>query len=61
MLISDKSNELEMVQLFLNEAVIMKKFKHENVLSLVGISEDHDGSPMVLLPYMSAGDLRFVT
>ena len=47
-----------MVDLFLREAGIMKKFSHENVLSLIGISFDNDESPMVVLPYMSRGDLR---
>ena len=59
--VSDKSNEREMVELFLREAVIMQNFTHENILSLIGISEDNDGSPLVLLPYMARGDLRSVT
>lgn len=47
-----------MVRLFLREAAIMKNFYHDNVLRLIGISEDDDGSPLVVLPYMSRGDLR---
>ena len=37
---------------------MMKDFKHEHVLSLIGISVDEDGSPMVILPLMENSDLR---
>jgi len=47
-----------MVELFLKEAVIMKDFSHLNVLHIIGISFESDGSPMVILPYMANGDLR---
>jgi len=47
-----------MVELFLREAVIMKDFHHRNVLRIVGVSFEVDGSPMVILPYMANGDLR---
>ena len=56
--ISDKADETEVVELFLREAVMMKDFRHPNVLSLIGISVDSDASPMVVLPYMANGDLR---
>ena len=35
----------------------MKKFKHDNVMTLIGVCIDSDGSPMVVLPYMDNGDL----
>jgi len=47
-----------MVKLFLREAVIMKDFEHINVLRIVGVSFEADGSPMVILPYMANADLR---
>jgi len=47
-----------MVELFLREAVIMKDFEHINVLRIVGVSFEVDGSPMVVLPYMANADLR---
>jgi len=47
-----------MVELFLREAVIMKDFDHVNVLRIVGVSFEADGSPMVVLPYMANADLR---
>jgi len=47
-----------MVELFLKEAVLMKDFRHAHVLGVVGIAFDNDSSPMVILPYMSNGDLR---
>ena len=55
---ADKNNERDMVAQFLNEALIMKNFDHENVLSLIGMSQEDDGSPLVILPYMARGDLR---
>jgi len=47
-----------MVELFLREAVIMKDFRHPNVLHIVGITFDCDSSPMVVLPFMANGDMR---
>jgi len=47
-----------MVELFLREAIIMKDFDHVNVLRIVGVSFEADGSPMVVLPYMANADLR---
>jgi proto-oncogene tyrosine-protein kinase Met len=35
----------------------MKKFEHCNVLKLRGICFDEDNSPLILLPFMSEGDL----
>lgn len=58
LLFIDKSDETDIVHYFLQEAIIMRNFTHPHVLSLTGISFEPDGSPMVVLPYMSNGDLR---
>jgi serine/threonine protein kinase len=55
---TDKPEEKEMIEAFLHEAVLMKDFRHLNVLGIVGITFDPDGSPMVVLPFMANGDLR---
>lgn len=43
---------------FLEEGLMMKDFEHENVLSLIGVTFDSTGMPMVITPYMHYGDLR---
>lgn len=45
------------VEEFLKEALIMKKFNHPNVLNMIGISA-HEEKPCVILPLMSNGDLK---
>ena len=35
----------------------MKEFKHENVLTLIGVYFEKEGLPMVILPFMSNGDV----
>ena len=35
----------------------MKHFKHNNVLSLIGVSFKEDKSSMIIIPYMSNGNL----
>ncbi|UYV80662.1 hypothetical protein LAZ67_19001303 [Cordylochernes scorpioides] len=42
---------------FLKEGLIMKDFQHRNVLSLIGVSFEDNGKPMVIIPYMANGDL----
>ncbi len=41
----------------MEEALVMKRFDHENVLKLLGISVSENQQPRVVLPFMSNGDL----
>ena len=46
---------------FVKEALLMKDFKHMNVLPLVGIVYEHaevDALPLVVTPFMEKGDLK---
>ena len=53
--------ELEMnnqvVEEFLQEAIIMKRFNHPNVISLFGVSV-HNNKPCIILPLLINGDLK---
>ena len=46
---------------FITESVVMKNFKHRNVLGLVGVSvgiEDEIAKPYIVLPFMVNKDLK---
>lgn len=52
---------MEELDLFIAESVIMKDFKHRNVLGLIGVSvgvEDEMAIPYIILPFMANGDLK---
>ncbi|KAK4336830.1 hypothetical protein RND71_043650 [Anisodus tanguticus] len=51
------SENTDIIQSFLEEAFRMKDFKHENVLTLIGVCLQEDSLPMIVLPFMSNGDL----
>ena len=51
----------ESLKSILKESVVMIKFDHPNVLSILGVSLDtdhEDGLPFIILPFMVNGDLR---
>ena len=52
---------MDELNLFISESVIIKDFKHRNVLGLVGVSvgvTDNVTAPYIILPYMVNGDLK---
>jgi serine/threonine protein kinase len=52
----DRSTKQEAIE-FLQEATIMKEFRHENIMALVGVVVEQDKA-LVLFPFMENGDLR---
>ena len=58
--VADSASQSIDLKAFVQEAVLMKDFRHPHVLSLVGLAErvgPLGSAPYVIMPYMDNGDL----
>ncbi|XP_059172416.1 hepatocyte growth factor receptor-like [Physella acuta] len=55
--LQDPMSSSQDLKSFVQEALFMRKFKHPNVLGLIGLSEKEPGNLYVVLPFMDRGDL----
>ena len=52
-------SSMEVIESFMHESVVMKKFDHPNVLNILGVGLDPDnGLPFIVLPFMTNGNLQ---
>ena len=52
-------SSMEVLESFIHESVVMKKFDHPNVLHILGVGLDPDnGLPFIILPFMANGNLQ---
>ena len=52
----ENPNQMEREDI-IDEALVMTNFHHDNVLNLIGVSFEINGSPIVIMPYMPNGSL----
>ena len=52
------SSDFDTISSFVSEAVIMKKFKHDNVLNLLGVVLQPVSPLLIVTPYMKHADLN---
>ena len=57
-LFSAPTSTLQDVESFLEECCKMRHFNHPNVLSLIGVSFDKENNPVMVLPFMTNGDVK---
>ena len=50
--------DFETVSAFVSEGVIMSRFCHRNILSLLGVVIQSNAPPIIVMPYMKHGDLN---
>ncbi|XP_023930655.1 plexin-B-like [Lingula anatina] len=53
-----KGADIQHLDEFLREGALMTSFRHDHVLTILGICFEVDGNPMIILPYMANGDLK---
>ena len=56
--ICQENVEFEHMISLVNEAILMKKMSHDNLLSLLGVVLLPNAAPLILTPYMHHGDLH---
>jgi len=47
----------ELAESFIDDALVMKEFIHDHVMTLIGITFDENGLPLIVMPYMENSDL----
>ena len=52
------TSDSDTISSFISEALVMKKFQHENVLNLLGVVLQGSQPPLIVTPYMKHADLN---